>query len=109
VCKLLRSSQTRAGNGVTESLWLRRGLRRRGEGGLGVRGAVRSAEELDFLADGARQVDEGLADIGRVVVCFVGVLRGRAQELGVYRAESFDALFELDVVGWELGLREGRN
>ena len=54
------------------------GLRLRGggcgEGGLGFGGGGRGGEQLDLLADGAAEVVEGLADVGRVVVGLVGVL-----------------------------------
>lgn len=46
--------------------------------GFARRGGV--GEEVDFVGDGAAKVVEGLADVGRVVIGFVGILRsGKCQ------------------------------
>lgn len=60
---------------MAESLRLGFGRGGRGQGGLGLCGGGRVGEELDLLTDRAAQVVEGLADVGRVVVGFVGILR----------------------------------
>ena len=78
-------------------------------------------QEGELFCNGAGEVGDGFADVGGVVVGFVGVLgargglaealhvtrvedaRGR-KELLVCSLESIDTLFELNVVGWELGL-----
>ena len=46
-----------------------------GESCLGFARGFGVGEEVDFISDGASEVVEGLADVGRVVVGFVGVLR----------------------------------
>lgn len=93
----------------------------KGSLGFGGRGGV--GEEVDLLRDGAAKIGDGLADVGWVVVGFVGVLRaGRSGALAgllegrgggvirdleharVHLLQRIDALFELDVVGRELGL-----
>jgi len=71
----LAAGEGGAGDGVGEGLGL--GLRagRGREGCLGFTGGGGVGEEVDFVGDGAAEVIEGLADIGGVVVGFVGVLR----------------------------------
>ena len=51
----------------------RLGLRagRSGEGCLGFTGGFGMGKEADLFGDGASEVVEGLADVGRVVVGFV--------------------------------------
>ena len=63
-------------------------------------------KEIDFVGDGAGEVGEGFADVGRVVVGFIAVLGCHAQELLMDGFESVDAFFELNVVGRKLGLDE---
>lgn len=70
-----------ARDGVVEGLGLGFGGGGRGEGGLHVGGGGGGGEEVDFLGDGAAEVVEGFADVGRVVVGFVGVL-GAVREEG---------------------------
>ena len=60
---------------MAERLGLGLGRRRRNEGGLGFGGRGGVGEEVDLLRDGAAEVGDGLADVGWVVVGFVGVLR----------------------------------
>lgn len=125
----LAASQGSAGNGVGEGLGL--GLRRgRGrQGGLGLGGGRGGREELDLFADGSAEVAEGLFDVGWVVVGFGSILvtdkgagllakqRGvgadgaskspysrHSQHLLVNLLQGIDALFQVDVVGGELGL-----
>ncbi len=105
---------------MAEGLGLGVGGGGRGEGGLHVGGGGGGGEEVDFLGDGAAEVVEGFADVGRVVVGFVGVLgaggeesveiggvRGSGGEGGCVRDleellvdlfEGVDALLEGDVV-----------
>lgn len=56
---------------------LRLGLRGRrgGQSGLGLCGGGGLRKKLDFFIDSTAQVVEGLADIGGIIVGFVGVLR----------------------------------
>ena len=48
---------------------------------LGLRGGGGLGKELDLFLDGTTKVVEGLADVGRIVISFIGVLgaggRGR--------------------------------
>lgn len=89
------------------------------EGCLGLSGRRGAGEQVDLLRDGAAQVVEGLADVGWVVVGFVGVLRARQsdqaqrreagvvrdlQHRGVHLLQRIHALLQLDVVRGELGL-----
>ena len=60
---------------MVEGLGLRLGRRRCGQGGLGFGGGAGLRQELDLLIDCTAQVVEGLADVGRVVVGLVGILR----------------------------------
>ena len=46
-----------------------------GEGRLGFAGGFGVGKEVDLFGDGASEVVEGLPDVRRVVVGFVGVLR----------------------------------
>ena len=59
---------------MVEGLGLR--LRRRGssEGGAGFGGIGCFGQEGDLVRDTASKIAKGLADVGRVVVCFVVVL-----------------------------------
>lgn len=70
----LRAGQGGAGDGVVEGLGLGLCAWWGGQGGLGFGGRACLREELDLLVDGAAQVVEGFADVGRVVVGLVGVL-----------------------------------
>lgn len=76
----MRGVESGAGNGMAEGLRL--GLRRGGssEGRLGLGGRRGAGEQVDLLRDGAAQVVEGFADVGWVVVGFVGVLRARQSD-----------------------------
>lgn len=85
-------------------------------GGAGLR------EELDFFVDGAAEVVEGLADVGWVVVGFVGVLgaaldvttlyfpvkKGNSirhlEKLLVHELQGIHSLLKLNVLVRELGL-----
>lgn len=117
----VRGVDGRAGDGVAEGLGLRLCGGGSGEGRLGFGRGGGGGEQLDFFADGAAQVVEGLADVGGVVVGFVGVLRAvgasggrtgrelwglvRDLEHGVvHLLQRVHALLELDVVGGQLGL-----
>lgn len=60
---------------MVEGLGLGLRGRGRGQGSLGFGGRAGLRQEMDLLVDGAAQVVEGLADVGRVVVGLVGVLR----------------------------------
>jgi hypothetical protein len=64
-----------AGDGMAEGLglWLCGG--RGDEGGLGFGGGCGVGEKVDFLGDGAAEVGDRLANVGWVVVGFVGILR----------------------------------
>jgi len=64
-----------ARDGMAEGLGLRLRGWRCGERGLSLGGGGGGGEKLDFLGDGAAQVVEGLAEVGWVVVGFVGILR----------------------------------
>ena len=70
----LRSSQGGAGNGVVEGLGLGLRGRRGSQGSLGLCGGGGLGEKLNLLVDGASQVIEGFANIGGIIVGFVGVL-----------------------------------
>ena len=61
-------------------------------------------QELDLLGDILGQVGKRLADVGRVVVCFVGVLRCDGQQLLVNELQGIDTLLQLDVVWGQLSL-----
>lgn len=71
----VRAVHCGAGNSVAEGLGLRLCGRGCGKSSLCFGGGGCGGEELDLLADGAAKVVEGLADVGRVVVSFVRVLR----------------------------------
>jgi hypothetical protein len=96
------------------------------KGSLGFGGWRGVGEEVDLLWDGAAKVGDRLADVGWVVVGFVGVLRAapgildtghvdldikgaiRDLEHGrVHLLQRIHALLELDVVWRELGLSSG--
>lgn len=64
-----------ASDGVGESFRLRFVCRRGGKRSTRFSGGAGGGEKVDFIADGAAEVDEGFANIGRVVVGFIGVLR----------------------------------
>lgn len=109
---------------MAERLGLRLRRGRCGEGSLGFGGRGGVGEEVDFLRYGAAEIGDGLADVGWVVVGFVGVLRAgegmldsklllggglsgvvRDLEHGcVHLLQGIDSLLELDVVWRELGL-----
>lgn len=59
---------------MVESLGLGLRGRRGGQSGLGLCGGGGLRKELDFFIDGATQVVERLADVGRIIVGFIGVL-----------------------------------
>lgn len=59
---------------MRQGFWLRFGLRWGGESGLGFGGGGCAREQVDFFGDGTAEVVEGLADVGGVVIGFVGVL-----------------------------------
>ena len=71
----MRGVEGGAGDGMAEGLGLGLCRGRGDEGGLGFGGRGGVGEEVDFLRDGAAEVGDGLADVGWVVVGFVGVLR----------------------------------
>lgn len=74
-CEHVRGVQGRAGDGMAECLGLGLCGGWRDEGGLGFGGGCGVGEEVDLLGDSAAKVSDGLADVGWVVVGFVGVLR----------------------------------
>jgi len=53
-------------------LWLRAG--RCGKCSLGFSGGRGTRKKVDFVSDGAAEVIEGLANVGGIVVGFVGIL-----------------------------------
>lgn len=59
---------------MVEGLRLGFGGRRSCYSCLDLGGGGSAGEEMDFLGDSATQVIEGLADVWRVVVRFIGVL-----------------------------------
>jgi hypothetical protein len=106
-------------------LGLCRGGCDKGSLGFGWGGGI--GEEVDLLRDGAAEVSHRLADVGWVVVGFVGILRaGRPrralvgstgtrgvgerhvvrdlEHARVHLLQGIDTLLELNVVGRELGL-----
>ena len=70
----LRGVEGGARDGVVEGLGLRFGGGRGRERGLGFGRGGGGGEERDFFGDGAAHVCDGFAEVGRVVVGFVGVL-----------------------------------
>lgn len=116
----MRGIEGGAGNGMAERLGLGLCGGRGSEGGLGFGRRRGVGEEVDLLRDGAAEVVEGLADVGWVVVCFVGVLRARRSDGGhlrgrrrgvrdlqhsrVHLFQRIDSLLELNIVGRELSL-----
>ena len=74
---------------------------------LGLCGGCGARQEVDLLGDGAAEIVERLAEVRRVVVGFVGVLRGDLEHSRVHLPQRIDALLELDVVGRKLGLSQG--
>jgi hypothetical protein len=69
----LRSGKRGTGDGMVKGLGLRLSRRRRSQGSLGFSGGRGVRQELHFLADGAAKVVERFADVGWVVVGFVGI------------------------------------
>ena len=70
----MRGIESGAGNSMAEGLGLGLCGRRGSEGGLGFGGGGCAGQQVDFFCHGAAEVVEGLADVGWVVVGFVGVL-----------------------------------
>ena len=103
----VRAVQGGAGNSMAEGLGL--GLRAGwcGKCCLGLCGRCGARQEVDLLGDGAAEVVERLAEVRRVVVGFVGVLRRDLEHSRVHLSQRIDALLELDVVGRKLGLSQG--
>jgi hypothetical protein len=89
---------------VVEGLGLGLCLGSSGQGSLGLGGRGCARQELDLLGDILGQVGKGLADVGRVVVCLVGVLRCDSQQLLVNKLQGIDTLLKLNVVWGQLGL-----
>lgn len=112
-----------AGDGMGESFRLRFGRWRGSKcsasfgGGSGVR------EEVNFVGDSTTKVAKGFANIGWVVVGFIGVLRTKAlfqmgtlwkreenedvrnlEDLLVDLLQSIDTFLEFDVVIWKFSL-----
>ena len=79
-----------AGDGMVEGFRLRLCGWWGGEGGLGFGGRGGGGQEVDFIGDGAAEVVEGFADVGRVVVGFVRVLGAGCGERDV----SLDGLWK---------------
>lgn len=94
-----------------------------GEGVLSFRGGCGVGEERDFIGDGVSEVEEGFAEVGRIVVSFVRVLgtegdvSTREGELGIGKGslrdgeelrvdllQGVNTLLKLDIVGRKLGL-----
>ena len=65
------------GDGMSKRFGLRFRRRGSGEGGGGFAGGRGAGQEVDLLGDGAAKVVERFADVGRIVVGFVPVLRTR--------------------------------
>lgn len=129
----LAASQGGASDGVGKGLGLGLCRGRGRQGGLGLGGRGGGGEELDLLADSSAEVAEGFLDVGRVVVGLGSILvadKGEGassveqstsashilgwysrhcQHLLVDLLQGIDALFQIDVVGWELGLVQQRN
>ena len=74
----LRAGERGARHGVVERLGLRLSRGRGRHGGGGLAGAAGGGEERHLLGDRAAEVIEGLAQVGRVVVRLVRVLRAGA-------------------------------
>jgi len=100
----LAASQGSASDSMVEGLGLRLCLRGSGKGSLSFGGRGGARQKLDLLGDVLGQVGERLADVGRVVVCFVGVLRCDREQLLVHKLQGIDALLELNVVWRQLRL-----
>lgn len=64
-----------ASDGVREGFGLGFVCGRGGKGSTGFGGGAGGGEKVYFVADSAAEVDKGFADVGRVVVGFVCVLR----------------------------------
>lgn len=124
----LATSQTGASNGMAEGLGLGLGGRRSDKSGLSLGGGGGGGKERNLFANGASEVLESLLDIGRVVVSLVGILGAAGHEPLVIRRrwiyecfgyrivrdiehllvsllQGVHLLFEVDVVGGELGLK----
>lgn len=70
----MRASEGCTSDGVRESLRLRFGRGRSSDCGAGLSRGGCVGKKVDFVGNGAAKISEGFADIGRVVVGFIGVL-----------------------------------
>lgn len=70
----MRASEGCTSDGVRESLWLRFGRGRSSDCGAGLSRGGCGGKKVDFVRNGAAKISEGFADVGRVVVGFIGVL-----------------------------------
>ena len=98
--QLLGSCQGCAGNGMRKGLGLRLCTRWSSESSLGLGGSMRFGEKGDLIADRSAKVVERFANVGRVVVCLVGVLRGYLEKLLMNLLQGIDSFLKLDVVWW---------
>lgn len=71
----MTASKGGASDSMGEGLWLGLCAGGSGQSCLGFAGRFGMGEEADFIGDGASKVVEGLADVRRVVIGFVRVLR----------------------------------
>ena len=62
-------------DGMGKSFRLGFGSWRGGKCGTSFGGGCGGREEMNFVGDGTTKVGKGFANIGWVVVCFIGVLR----------------------------------
>ena len=80
------AGQRGASDGMVEGLGLGLGRWGGSQSCLRLSGRGGAAEQLSFLGDGLSQVTDGFADVGRVVVGFVGVLRAAMARQSEYQA-----------------------
>ena len=82
----VRGVKGSTGHGMAERLGLGLCRGRGSEGSLGLGGRRGAGEQVNFFRNGAAEVVEGLANVGRVVVGFVCVLGARRSERAPRRA-----------------------
>lgn len=70
----MRASEGCTSDGVRESLRLRLGRGRSSDCGAGLSRGGCCGKKVDFVGNGAAKISEGFANVGRVVVGFIGVL-----------------------------------
>ena len=106
---LLRGEHVRAvqgctGDSMAEGLGLGLRGRRGSESCLSLCGGGCARQEVNLLRDGTAEIVERFTEVRRVVVGFVGVLRGDLEHGRVHLFQRIDALLELDIVRRKLGL-----